>query len=164
VEYRRVRDDLRDHVIEQLGDRDAVSILDDTGFEKMGVRSAGVQRQYSGTAGRVENCQIGAFLACASQRGHALIDRELYLPESWTGDRERCRAAGISDEVDFQAAAAGHGDARARLRRRGAVLLLSEINYRGQRCGSSHLQTRQIGGPKPVATRVSNVAGKVGDA
>jgi SRSO17 transposase len=96
-----VRDDLRDHVVEQLGDRDAVLILDDTGFVKKGVRSAGVQRQYSGTAGRVENCQIGAFLAYASQRGHALIDRELYLPESWTGDRERCRAAGIPDEVEF---------------------------------------------------------------
>src|SRR5215212_2475610 len=96
-----VRDDLRDHVVEQLGDRDGVLILDDTGFVKKGVRSAGVQRQYSGTAGRVENCQIGAFLAYASQRGHALIDRELYLPESWTGDRDRCRAAGIPDEVEF---------------------------------------------------------------
>src|SRR3954470_8879574 len=96
-----VRDDLRDHVVEQLGDRDAVLILDDTGFIKKGVRSAGVQRQYSGTAGRVENCQIGAFLAYASQRGHALIDRELYLPESWTQDRERCRSAGVPDEVEL---------------------------------------------------------------
>jgi SRSO17 transposase len=96
-----VRDDLRDHVVDQLGDRDGVLILDDTGFVKKGVRSAGVQRQYSGTAGRVENCQIGAFLAYASQRGHALIDRELYLPESWTEDRERCRAAGIPEEVEF---------------------------------------------------------------
>jgi SRSO17 transposase len=96
-----VRDDVRDHVIAQLGDRDAVLILDDTGFVKKGVRSAGVQRQYSGTAGRVENCQIGAFLAYASKRGHALIDRELYLPESWTEDRERCRAAGVPDEVEF---------------------------------------------------------------
>jgi SRSO17 transposase len=96
-----VRDDVRDHVIEQFGDRDGVLILDDTGFVKKGVRSAGVQRQYSGTAGRVENCQIGAFLAYASPRGHALIDRELYLPESWTQDRERCRAAGIPDEVEF---------------------------------------------------------------
>jgi SRSO17 transposase len=96
-----VRDDLRDYVVAQLGDRDAVLILDDTGFVKKGVRSAGVQRQYSGTAGRVENCQIGAFLAYASQRGHALIDRELYLPEAWTQDRQRCRAAGIPDEVEF---------------------------------------------------------------
>jgi SRSO17 transposase len=96
-----VRDDLRGYVVEQFGDRDAVLILDDTGFVKKGVRSAGVQRQYSGTAGRVENCQVGAFLAYASGRGHALIDRELYLPESWTQDRQRCRAAGIPDEVEF---------------------------------------------------------------
>jgi SRSO17 transposase len=96
-----VRDDVRDHVIATLGDRGGVLILDDTGFVKKGTKSAGVQRQYSGTAGRVENCQIGAFLAYASQRGHALIDRELYLPESWTEDRERCRAAGIPDEVEF---------------------------------------------------------------
>jgi SRSO17 transposase len=96
-----VRDDVRGHVIEQLGDRAGVLILDDTGFVKKGVRSAGVQRQYSGTAGRVENCQIGVFLAYATDRGHALIDRELYLPETWTSDRDRCRAAGIPDEVEF---------------------------------------------------------------
>jgi SRSO17 transposase len=78
-----------------------VLIVDDTGFVKKGTRSAGVQRQYSGTAGRIENCQIGVFLAYASQAGHALIDRELYLPESWTGDRARCRAAGIPDETEF---------------------------------------------------------------
>jgi SRSO17 transposase len=96
-----VRDDLRDYVTEYLGDPEGVLIVDDTGFLKKGTRSAGVQRQYSGTAGRTENCQIGTFLAYASARGHALVDRELYLPESWTGDRQRCRAAGIPDEVDF---------------------------------------------------------------
>jgi SRSO17 transposase len=96
-----VRDDLRDYVVEHLGECEGVLIVDDTGFLKKGTRSAGVQRQYSGTAGRTENCQIGTFLAYASQRGHALIDRELYLPESWTGDRDRCRAAGIPDEVEF---------------------------------------------------------------
>ncbi len=96
-----VRDDLRDYVVEHLGEADGVLILDETGFLKKGTRSAGVQRQYSGTAGRVENCQIGVFLTYASARGHALIDRELYLPESWTGDRDRCRAAGIPDEVEF---------------------------------------------------------------
>src|ERR1700742_519201 len=85
-----VRDDLRCFVVEHLGDREGVLIVDDTGFLKKGVRSAGVQRQYSGTAGRTENCQIGTFLAYASSRGHALIDRELYLPESWTTDRNRC--------------------------------------------------------------------------
>ena len=96
-----VRDDLREYVISQLGDRGGVLILDDTGIVKKGVRSAGVHRQYSGTAGRVENCQIGVFLAYATDRGHALIDRELYLPETWTSDRPRCRAAGIPDEIEF---------------------------------------------------------------
>ena len=96
-----VRDDVRDYVVEHLGDPAGVLILDDTGFVKKGTRSAGVQRQYSGTAGRTENCQVGVFLAYAGSRGHALIDRELYLPESWTSDRDRCRAAGIPDEVEF---------------------------------------------------------------
>lgn len=96
-----VRDDVRDYVVERLGDTDGVLVVDDTGFLKKGTRSAGVQRQYSGTAGRVENCQIGVFLAYSSAAGHALIDRELYLPESWTTDRDRCRAAGIGDEVEF---------------------------------------------------------------
>ncbi|MBF6470118.1 IS701 family transposase [Nocardia beijingensis] len=96
-----VRDDVRAYVAERLGDRDAVLIADDTGFLKKGLRSAGVQRQYSGTAGRTENCQVGVFLAYASGRGHALVDRELYLPESWAADRERCRSAGVPDEVEF---------------------------------------------------------------
>jgi SRSO17 transposase len=96
-----VRDDVRDFVVESIGDKNAVLIGDDTGFLKKGTRSAGVQRQYSGTAGRTENSQIGTFLAYASRRGRALIDRELYLPKSWTDDRERCRAAGIPDEVPF---------------------------------------------------------------
>ncbi|WP_192767359.1 IS701 family transposase [Plantactinospora soyae] len=96
-----VRDDVRDYVVEHLGDPRGVLIVDDTGFLKKGVRSAGVQRQYSGTAGRRENCQVGVFLAYRSARGHALIDRQLYLPVSWTDDRDRCRAAGIPDEVEF---------------------------------------------------------------
>src|SRR3569833_137292 len=83
------------------GAGEGVLIVDETGFLKKGTRSAGVQRQYSGTAGRTENCQIGTFLAYASQRGHALIDRELYLPESWTSDRDRCRSAGVPDEVEL---------------------------------------------------------------
>jgi len=96
-----VRDDIRDYVVEQLGDRDGVLIADDTGFLKKGIRSAGVQRQYSGTAGRTENCQVGVFLAYASRHGHALIDRELYLPPCWAEDRDRRRAAGIPQEVEF---------------------------------------------------------------
>jgi hypothetical protein len=74
---------------------------DETGFLKKGVKSAGAQLQYSGTAGCTENCQIGVFLAHASRHGHALIDRELYIPESWTSDRDRCRDAEIPDEVVF---------------------------------------------------------------
>ena len=76
----RVRDDLRAYVVEHLGDPGGVLVVDETGFLKKGTKSAGVQRQYSGTAGRVENCQIGVFLTYASSRGRALIDRELYLP------------------------------------------------------------------------------------
>lgn len=93
--------DVRAYVVEHLGDPDAVLIVDDTGFLKKGVRSAGVQRQYSGTAGRTENSQIGVFLAYATSRGRTLIDRHLYLPTSWTDDRDRCRRAGIDDEVGF---------------------------------------------------------------
>jgi SRSO17 transposase len=97
-----VRDDVRDVVVECLGDAErGVLIVDETGFLKKGTKSAGVARQYSGTAGRIENSQIGVFLAYASERGRALIDRELYLPKEWTGDRERCREAGIGDEVAF---------------------------------------------------------------
>jgi SRSO17 transposase len=97
----QVLDDVREYVVEHLGDPGAVLIVDDTGFLKKGVRSAGVQRQYSGTAGRTENCQVGVFMAYASRRGRTLIDRALYLPQSWTEDRERCRAAGIDDGVEF---------------------------------------------------------------
>jgi SRSO17 transposase len=96
-----IRDDVRAYVVEQLGDASAVLIVDDTGFVKKGTDSAGVQRQYTGTAGKTENCQIGVFLAYASPRGQTLIDRELYLPQSWIADRVRCRRAGIGDDVGF---------------------------------------------------------------
>ena len=96
-----VRDDVRDYVIEHLGDPGGVLIADETGFIKKGIRSAGVQRQYSGTAGRTENCQVGVFLAYASVYGHALIDRELYLPQSWAEDQDRRQAAGIPATVEF---------------------------------------------------------------
>lgn len=96
-----VRDDVREYVVQHLGDRDGVLVVDETGFLKKGLRSAGVQRQYSGTAGRRENCQIGTFLCYASSKGRALIDRELYVPVSWTNDRDRCRAAAIPDTVEF---------------------------------------------------------------
>ncbi|GAB2899829.1 hypothetical protein GCM10027074_77930 [Streptomyces deserti] len=96
-----LRDDLQAYVAEQLARSNGVLITDDTGFVKKGTTSAGVQRQYSGTAGRTENCQIGVFAAYATTRGHALVDRELYLPKSWLEDRERCQAARIPDERAF---------------------------------------------------------------
>lgn len=97
-----LRDDVRAAVVEVLGDRErGVLIADETGFVKKGMKSAGVARQYSGTAGRIENSQIGVFLAYARDRGRALIDRELYLPNAWTSDRERRAAAGIGEEVEF---------------------------------------------------------------
>jgi SRSO17 transposase len=89
-------------VAEHLGDPGAVLVVDETGFGKKGTKSAGVQRQYSGTAGRIENCQVGVFVAYASRHGHALVDRELYLPEGWTADPKRCREAGIPDGVEFR--------------------------------------------------------------
>lgn len=97
-----VRDDLRGRVLERLADPSGVFVADETGFLKKGVKSAGVQRQYSGTAGRIENCQIGVFLTYTSVKGRALIDRELYLPKSWTKDRERCAEAGIDEAVEFE--------------------------------------------------------------
>ena len=96
-----VRDDLRSYVVEHLGDLGAVLVLDETGFLKKGTKSAGVQRQYSGTAGRIENCQVGVFLGYASCHGRALIDRALYLPESWAGDAARREEAGVPAAVAF---------------------------------------------------------------
>ncbi len=96
-----VRDDLRAYVVESLGDPDAVLILDETGFLKKGTKSAGVARQYTGTAGRIENAQVGVFLAYASRHGTAFLDRALYLPEEWTSDPKRCEAAGIPEGTAF---------------------------------------------------------------
>lgn len=109
-----VLDDVRRYVVDNLGDPGAVLVVDDTGFLKKGTRSAGVQRQYSGTAGRRENCQVGVFLAYATDRGRTLIDRRLYLPTSWTDAPERCRRAGIGDDVAFETKVAM---ARAMVRR-----------------------------------------------
>lgn len=90
-----VRDDLRDYVVDAFGDPGAVFVLDETGDVKKGVHSVGVQRQYTGTAGRIENSQVAVYLTYAAPRGHALIDRSLYLPKSWTDDQQRCEDAGI---------------------------------------------------------------------
>jgi SRSO17 transposase len=97
----RVRDDLYALVIEHLGDPDGVAVLDESGFLKKGVHSVGVARQYSGTAGRVENCQVGVFLGNASVRGHLLVDRELYLPQEWAEDRARRDKVQVPETVEF---------------------------------------------------------------
>jgi SRSO17 transposase len=96
-----VRDALRCYVLAHLGDPAAVLVIDETGFLKKGQQSAGVARQYSGTAGRVENCQIGVLAAYASGRGQALIDRELYVPKEWMNDPQRCKRAGLPAKRPF---------------------------------------------------------------
>jgi SRSO17 transposase len=96
-----VRDDVREAAVEHLGDLDAMLVVDETGDLEKGVRSVGVQRQYTGTAGRIENAQVGVFLTYTTMTGHTLIDRELYLPRSWTGDPARCAAAGVPEGTGF---------------------------------------------------------------
>jgi SRSO17 transposase len=96
-----VRDDMRAYVVTHLGDAEAVLVIDETGFLKKGTKSVGVKRQYSGTAGRIENCQIGVFLAYASARGRTFLDRELYLPAEWAADAARRQEAGVPEDVKF---------------------------------------------------------------
>ena len=98
----QVRNDLRAYVVEQLGEEQAVLVVDETGFLKKGTKSVGVQRQYSGTAGRIENCQIGVFLAYASAKGRTFLDRELYLPQEWAADAERRQEAAVPESVAFR--------------------------------------------------------------
>jgi len=96
-----VRDDVRDYVVEHLGDPSGVLVVDETGFLKKGTKSAGVARMYSGTAGRVENCQIGVFLGYATPAGRTFLDRELYLPQAWAEDRQRRAEARVGEAVEF---------------------------------------------------------------
>ncbi|MFI7650410.1 IS701 family transposase [Micromonospora sp. NPDC049460] len=96
-----VRDDLRQLIVDRFGGPDAVLVVDETGDLKKGTHTVGVQRQYTGTAGRIENSQVGVFLGYAGVGGHTLIDRRVYLPASWTDDRDRCRAAGVPDDIEF---------------------------------------------------------------
>lgn len=97
-----LRNELRSYVGESLGEEDGILVVDETGFLKQGKKSCGVKRQYSGTAGRVENCQIGVFLTYASKKGHSPVDRRLYMPKEWMDDQERCKEAGVSESVKFQ--------------------------------------------------------------
>ena len=119
-----VLDELQRYLGERLSAPDGVFVLDETGFPKQGKKSVGVARQYSGTLGKVGNCQVGVFLAYVSDRGRALVDGELYLPKAWTEDRERCRAAGVPDETAFLTKPAL------------ALGLLGRARQRGQLAGS----------------------------
>jgi SRSO17 transposase len=96
-----LRDDVRAYLVEHLGDPKAVLVIDETGDLKKGTTTVGVQRQYTGTAGRIENAQVAVYLVYATDAGHAMIDRELYLPRSWINDPERLQAAGVPDQVGF---------------------------------------------------------------
>jgi SRSO17 transposase len=97
----KLRDQVRSALVAAVGDETGVLVADETGFIKKGRSSAGVQRQYTGTTGKIDNCQLGVFLTYHTPTGRALIDRELYLPKSWTDDRDRCRRAHIGDDVEF---------------------------------------------------------------
>ena len=96
-----LRDRVRGYVIEALGDADSVLVVDDTGFVKKGRHSVGVTRQYSGTAGRIENCQVGVFLTYASRFGQSLIDRRLYLPKNWAEDAHARDKTQVPDAIPF---------------------------------------------------------------
>jgi len=97
-----MRDILREYVSEELGEKEGVLVVDETGFLKQGKKSCGVKRQYSGTAGRIENCQIGVFLTYSSSKGHSPIDRRLYIPEEWIEDENRRKEAGVPETAAFQ--------------------------------------------------------------
>jgi len=96
-----LRDIVRDYVVEHLGDDDAILVIDETGFLKQGKASCGVGRQYTGSAGKITNCQIGVFASYVSDKGHAFIDRALYLPKAWTSDPDRLTAAHVPEIVAF---------------------------------------------------------------
>src|SRR5438093_2070341 len=96
-----VRDDIRDYLLEYLADPAAVLVVDETGDLKKGAHTVGVQRQYTGTAGKVDNAQVAVYLAYATTAGHGVIDRELYLPQGWLAAPGRCQAAGVPDQVGF---------------------------------------------------------------
>ena len=118
-----LRDIVRDYALETLADEDAVLVIDETGFLKQGKASCGVARQYTGSAGKITNCQIGVFASYVSRHGHAFIDRALYLPKAWTDDPERMTAAHVPDDVSFATKPQiARGDDRARDRRKGTVL------------------------------------------
>jgi SRSO17 transposase len=142
-----VRDDLRAYVADELGQSDGVLILDDTGDLKRGTCTVGVQRQYTGTAGKIENAQVGVFLAYASSKGRALIDRDVYLPRVWTDDPDRMAAAGVPDGVGFATKVVLGRRMLARAFDAGmpASWVTADEFYGGDRGLRRDLQARQVG-------------------
>lgn len=148
---------VRSYVLEALGDADGVLVIDEAGFLKKGGHSAGVGRQYSGTAGRIENCQIGVFASYASRWGHALIDRRLYLPKDWAGDAARRAKAHVPEDVGFATKPAMACEMVARLLDEGTpcAFVLANAVY-----GSDHRFRRMLearGQPYVLAVRSSHV-------
>jgi len=143
----KVRDDVRSYVVDELGDAGAVLVLDDTGDLKKGAHSVGVQRQYTGTAGKVDNAQVSVFLAYASRHGQALIDREIYLPKSWTDNPMRCTAAGVPEPVRFasKVTLARRMLARAATAGAPAAWCTADESYGGDRGLRRDLQARGSG-------------------
>lgn len=158
-----VRDDVRDAAVEYLGDREAMLVVDETGDVKKGACSVGVQRQYTGTAGRIENSQVGVFLTYTTKVGHALIDRELYLPRTWTGDAQRCAAAGVPEDTGFatKPALASRMILRALDAGVPAGWVAGDEVYGGNPTLRADLETRQAGYVLAVACdhRVTTAAG-----
>ena len=142
-----VRDDVRGYAVDALGDPDGVLILDDTGDLKKGDLTVGTQRQYTGTAGRIENAQVAVYLAYATPRGSTLIDREVYLPKSWTGDPLRCAAAGVPEHVRFATKVTLGRRMLARALDAGvpAAWCTADEFYGGDQHLRRDLQTREVG-------------------
>ena len=147
-----VRDDLQGYVVEHLGDPGGVLVVDETGFLKQGRKSVGVKRQYSGTAGKVENCQIGVFLAYGSRRGAAFLDRELYLPQEWAEDVERRREAGVPEGVVFHTKAQLAQEMRQPRGGGWGALCLGNWGYGVRQCDWSKIVSTATvaGGTEPV--------------
>ncbi|MFB7616473.1 IS701 family transposase [Kitasatospora sp. NPDC056181] len=157
----QVRDDIRDFVVDHLRHEDAVLVVDETGDLKKGTASVGVQRQYTGTAGRIENSQVAVYLVYSAPAGHAAIDRRLYVPRSWAQDPDRCRAAGIPDGLKFATKPALATEMIAQALDSGvsAAWVTGDEVYGGDPHLSAELESRQIGyvlavsRKRPIATR-----------
>jgi SRSO17 transposase len=159
-----VRDDVREYVLEHLHDEGAVLVIDETGDVKKGTHTVGVQHQYTGTAGRIENAQVAVHLVYAGLRGYAAVDRELYIPRSWTRYPDRCRAAGLDEDTVFATEPAPAARMIGRFLDAGhrAGWVAADEVYGGNPKLGSALQERQVGYVLAIACshEVTTGAGK----